>query len=89
MISKTGVGDFFAGTTGSYALNVRNVGLGATVETGGITVRDVLPPSLTYISANAPGRFSNRIAKSNILITYLITTSDLIEFAIKQMSWDS
>src|SRR5262249_45432895 len=54
-ISKTQVGDFFAGGTGTYALNVRNVGLGATVEPEGVTVRDILPPSLTYISGTGLG----------------------------------
>ena len=53
MIRNTQVGDFFAGGTGTYALYVRNLGLGATAETGGVTVRDVLPPSLTYVSATA------------------------------------
>jgi uncharacterized repeat protein (TIGR01451 family) len=55
IINKTEVGDFFAGGTGNYALHVRNLGLGSTPETGGVTVRDVLPPSLTYVSATSPG----------------------------------
>jgi uncharacterized repeat protein (TIGR01451 family) len=54
-ISKSQVGEFVAGGTGTYALNVRNAGLGATVEPGGLIVRDLLPPSLTYVLATGPG----------------------------------
>ncbi len=52
-LDKTHVGNFFAGGSGIYTLNVRNVGNNAT--TGPITVTDTLPAGLSYASVSGQG----------------------------------
>ena len=52
-LEKTHTGNFFAGGSGIYTLNVINGGNGAT--TGPITVTDTLPAGLSYIGASGQG----------------------------------
>ena len=52
-ITKTAGGAFVVGSTGTYSLAVSNVGTGAT--TGSITVTDVLPTGLSFVSASGTG----------------------------------
>lgn len=49
------VGPFRIGSTGSYAIVVSNLGTSAT--TGFVTVRDTLPPGLTYLFAGGQSWF--------------------------------
>ncbi len=53
-ISKTHTGDFTVGTNGSYSITVSN-GASAGPTTGAITVTDVLPTGLTYVSGTGTG----------------------------------
>ena len=48
-IGMTHSGDFTVGGQGVYTLTITNVGVAATTDT--ITVTDILPPGLAYISA--------------------------------------
>ena len=52
-ITKTHVGNFAAGTNGTFTLAVSNVGNGAT--TGAITVTDTLNASFSFVSGTAAG----------------------------------
>jgi uncharacterized repeat protein (TIGR01451 family) len=52
-IAKTASGTFTVGSNASYTLAVANVGTAAT--TGAITVTDLLPAGLTYVSATGSG----------------------------------
>lgn len=52
-ISKSHIGDFIVGTTGTYTITVTNIGTGSTTET--ITVTDTLPAGLGFISGTGAG----------------------------------
>ncbi|MCC6931569.1 MAG: DUF11 domain-containing protein [Gemmatimonadaceae bacterium] len=52
-IAKAAGGAFVVGSNASYTLDVSNVGTGST--TGAITVTDVIPAGLTYVSASGTG----------------------------------
>jgi mucin-19 len=53
-ISKIGPANFVQGSNGTYQLTANNT-LGSAATTGTITVTDVLPAGLTYVSATGTG----------------------------------
>ncbi|MEP0871889.1 DUF11 domain-containing protein [Trichocoleus desertorum AS-A10] len=65
MVQKTRVGTFANGINGQYTLNVSNAGTLST--TGTITVTDVLPASLDYVSATGNGWTCNYVLASRTL----------------------
>jgi uncharacterized repeat protein (TIGR01451 family) len=52
-ISKSHIGNFTNGATGSYSLTVTNIGTAGT--TGTISVTDTMPTGMTYVSASGTG----------------------------------
>ncbi|MFN8666215.1 MAG: hypothetical protein U0164_03335 [Gemmatimonadaceae bacterium] len=52
-LTKSAVGAFTVGSNAAYTIAVNNVGVGAT--TGAISVTDVLPAGLTFVSATGTG----------------------------------
>ncbi|WP_175485447.1 OmpA family protein [Pseudoxanthomonas sp. GM95] len=52
-LTKTHIGNFSPGSTGTYTLTVSNTG--TTSTSGTITVVDTLPTGLTYVSGNGTG----------------------------------
>ncbi len=61
-IAKTHTGSFTVGTNGTYSLSVSNIGAGST--SGTITVTDVLPTGLTYVSATGTGWSCSAVAQT-------------------------
>ncbi len=66
-IDKSHLGDFVAGSQGTYTIGVRNDGTLAT--TGPVTVSDLLPESLPYVSATGTG-WDCDIAGRQLTCTY-------------------
>ncbi|MFN8582294.1 MAG: hypothetical protein U0163_15140, partial [Gemmatimonadaceae bacterium] len=61
-ITKSHTGTFTVGSTGTYTLTVTNVGTGPTTST--ITVSDVLPTGLTYVTATGTGWSCNAVTQA-------------------------
>jgi uncharacterized repeat protein (TIGR01451 family) len=71
-IDKSHVGDFVAGSQGTYTIAVSNAGNLAT--TGPVTVSDLLPESLPYVSAEGDGWACN-IAGRQLTCTHAASAS--------------
>ncbi|MFN8571509.1 MAG: hypothetical protein U0132_05580 [Gemmatimonadaceae bacterium] len=61
-ITKTHSGSFTVGSNGAYTIGVSNVGTSPT--TGPITVTDVLPNGLTFVSGSGSGWTCSAVAQS-------------------------
>jgi uncharacterized repeat protein (TIGR01451 family) len=83
-------GEFTVGGQGVYTLTITNVGLAAT--SGTITVTDILPPGLSYVSATGSGWFCSS-AKELVTCAYAgsvdpkASSSVTLTVGVKPQAW--